>query len=610
MSRYPTPSDYQEALQAPEVAFDDPELRTATPRSNVLGLPKPVTGAFAAVFPMTTDTGRTVAAKCFLTEVPDQERRYRAVSRHLEEVSLEALVDVDFQSQGIHVEGTAYPLLKMNWVDGTVLNRFVEQHLDAPATLSRLAEAWADVMTALEKAHVAHGDLQHGNVLVQERGDDLALRLVDYDTMYVPALDGWRSPEVGHRNYQHPDRTDADFGPYLDRFSGLAIYTAIRACVDRPDLWDEFDTGENLLFRDSDFYDPDQSTLFEALTDIESVGGLTEALHTACYLDPADVPSLDDVREGRLEPASVSVARARRQRGRSTRARSLFAKAFLPGIGAVAAAAVLLTVTVGTLPAVGVAVVGMFTALGWGGHRYRRLSLVRRRRRLEQEVARFDERISTLTREVRRLQEKREARRTSIESLRDDRLAELQDEALYDALKHHFIGEVRDVDGVIHKHVVWLKAANIRTAYEATPEAVADVRRISDEARTRINQWRAALVREYEDQIPETLSPAEERRLRRYVEHQIENLDDDVARAKEKIEVQKTERDRIRARLDELESLSFGHYVRYLLRLAPLPQPDAETVSSAPAEVNVAPTAPQPVPEPLAEEDDWWRSRD
>lgn len=116
---------------------------------------------------------------------------------------------------------------------------------------------------------------------------------MDYDTTYVPALRGRSSAEVGHRNYQHPDRTDADFGPDIDRFSALVIYTALRACAVRPELWEQYDTGENLLFRDADFYAPDESPLFEALAQTEPLGDLGEALRTACYVEPSDVPPLN-----------------------------------------------------------------------------------------------------------------------------------------------------------------------------------------------------------------------------------------------------------------------------------------------------------------------------
>jgi len=224
MSSYPTPSQYQEALQAPTVAFADATLQDSTPRTNALGLPQPVTGSFAAVFPVTTETGARYAVKCFLAERPDQEARYQAISHALDEVQHPAFVDFAYQTGGVRVEGDAYPVLKMEWAEGTTLNRFVEAHLDRPEVLDRLAEAWADLMADLDRMDLAHGDLQHGNVLVETAGEALRLRLVDYDTMYVPALEGRASAEVGHRNYQHPDRTDADFGPALDRFAGLVVY--------------------------------------------------------------------------------------------------------------------------------------------------------------------------------------------------------------------------------------------------------------------------------------------------------------------------------------------------------------------------------------------------
>jgi DNA-binding helix-hairpin-helix protein with protein kinase domain len=375
----------------------------------------------------------------------------------------------------------------------------------------------------------------------------------------------------------------------------------------RPSLWDRYDSGENLLFRDADFYAPDQSALFDELAGIEAVAELAAALRTACYVEPTEVPPLADVRAGRLEPADVSVARARRERGRSPTERSAFARWFLPGVlgggGLVAGLAVLGAPWM----VLATAVVGLLGAGVAVGRRYRRLALVRRRRRLEQEVARFTEAIEGLKREVESLQDKRAELLDSIDERRAERLAELRDEALYDHLKHHFIGEVREVEGIIHKHVVRLKAANIRTAYEATPEAVADVRRISDEARARINMWRSALVQEYEDEMPEELSPAEERRLRRYVDHRVEAVDEQIARTQEKIEVQTAERARVRDRLDDLPPLTVGQYLRYLLRLGPLPEMSDGPPAPSPRSNGQNEPTPDPVPAPVDDDRDWWQ---
>jgi DNA-binding helix-hairpin-helix protein with protein kinase domain len=231
---------------------------------------------------------------------------------------------------------------------------------------------------------------------------------------------------------------------------------------------------------------------------------------------------------------------------------------------------------------------------------------VRRRRRLKQEEARFTDAIRGLEREVESLQQKRAELLTSIDERRAQRLKDRRREVLYNHLKHHFIGEVREVEGIIHKHVVRLKAANIRTAFEASPDAVADVRRISDEARARINMWRAALVQEYEDELPTSLSPAEERRLRRYIDHRVEDTDEQLARTQEKIEVQKTERARVRDRLDDMPTLSVGDYLLYLLRLQSLPEATDGPSAPTPRDVPEAASDPAPVPEPAPDDAAWW----
>src|SRR5882762_2108677 len=119
------------------------------------------------------------------------------------------------------------------------------------------------MLSALQKASIAHGDLQHGNILVVNS----APKLVDYDGMYVPALSGNVSNEVGQPNYQHPRRTPLDFGPYLDNFSSWVILLSLVALSVEPQLWDKFQGGidDCLLFRKRDFEEPHRSALIKAL---------------------------------------------------------------------------------------------------------------------------------------------------------------------------------------------------------------------------------------------------------------------------------------------------------------------------------------------------------
>src|SRR5260370_30145657 len=101
----------------------------------------------------------------------------------------------------------------MEWITAKQLIPWIETRLADRAALARLAEGFAALVASLEAAGIAHGDLQHGNLLVTARGD---LKLIDYDGMYVPALRNSPAMELGQPNYQHPRRAAGDYGPWLD----------------------------------------------------------------------------------------------------------------------------------------------------------------------------------------------------------------------------------------------------------------------------------------------------------------------------------------------------------------------------------------------------------
>ena len=106
------------------------------------------------------------------------------------------------------------------------------------AALNRLATAWVGLVDELHAAGIAHGDLQHANIMVTEGGD---LKLVDYDCLAVPALMGRFNLEIGVEPYQHPTRgADTRLSPTLDRFSALMIWTAPKAFAADPTLWNRF----------------------------------------------------------------------------------------------------------------------------------------------------------------------------------------------------------------------------------------------------------------------------------------------------------------------------------------------------------------------------------
>src|SRR5579871_3793984 len=289
---WPSGQDYNEAVQNPLLNFADPELKMGCVELTPLGLPRPITGGFATVYKVQCGP-RIWAVRCFLGGVTDQQKRYEEISKHLAAARLPYTVGFDYQTQGIRVRGQWYPILKMEWVPGEPLNAYIEKNLTHPAALMALANRWLEMACALQKAGIAHGDLQHGNVLIVNG----QLKLIDYDGMYVPALQGFKSHETGHRNYQHPLRTGNQFGPDLDNFSLWVVYVSLVALSLDPSLWQQTKAcEENLLFRKEDFEKPTASAAFHLLEQHQDarLKNLATLFEPLLALPPEQIPELQN----------------------------------------------------------------------------------------------------------------------------------------------------------------------------------------------------------------------------------------------------------------------------------------------------------------------------
>lgn len=286
---WPSPQDYQEAVQNPETAFDDPDLRGCEIELDALEMPKPRSGNFAVVY-KATGRGKTWAVRCFLREVQSQNERYAAIAAELNRLRLPFTTGFTYLPGGIRVGGARYPLLKMEWVQGDGLIQYITQHLRSPQRLTALADAITGVVGRLSAHRLAHGDLQHGNILVVNH----CPILIDYDGMYVPAIHGRGATGEGHRNYQHPKRASDHFGPGLDNFALWVIALSLKGLAADPGLWARHDGGEDcLLLRRRDFEAPDQSTV---LGELERSRDFLVGLHGGWFrqlsrLDPLGIPA-------------------------------------------------------------------------------------------------------------------------------------------------------------------------------------------------------------------------------------------------------------------------------------------------------------------------------
>jgi hypothetical protein len=308
---WPLSQDYNEAIQSPESTFSDPELKTGQVVCNALGIPMPCSGNFADVYEVRCPNGSRWAVKCFTRQVKGLRERYQEISRTLQAAKFPFTVEFTYQQEGMRIRGRWFPILKMQWVEGLTFNEFVRLNLDKPATLDALLLVWARLAQWLRSAGIAHGDLQHGNVLLVSNSatNTLLVKLIDYDGMYVPALAGKPSGEVGHPAYQHPLRLrQRSYGAQVDRFPLLLIATVLRCLrVGGRALWERYDNGDNLLFRETDLKDPNHSLLFRELFGLSEVRALVGVLRRSLAAPLDHVPLLEQALPELAPPAAIPV---------------------------------------------------------------------------------------------------------------------------------------------------------------------------------------------------------------------------------------------------------------------------------------------------------------
>ncbi len=277
MPSWPTQSDYKDSLQNPDTAFRDPDLKLSQAERSPMGVPRARSGAFASVYKMTGPKG-VVALKLFNFPNDDRARRYKAVSDYLEKElgpkKPPCVVKFQYHTEGMRVGKNWYPTLTMAWVKGVSLGEWVRQTVEKKvpdlAAVRKMAESWVALVQQLQAAKIAHGDLQHDNVMVV---GDLPV-LVDYDGMCVPALDPadrtkkLEQLEFGKPAYQHPARAVEPLSNDLDHFSAWIVLIALRAIAADPKLYVEYvlkTDNENLLFTPADLQHPADSKLWPDL---------------------------------------------------------------------------------------------------------------------------------------------------------------------------------------------------------------------------------------------------------------------------------------------------------------------------------------------------------
>ena len=262
----PLINDYKTAIANAKGRFATLEFE---PHLDARRSPVFLAGNFAGVFKVVTKDGEHLAIKCFTREVPNLPRRYAAVAKFCRTAQCPYVVPLQFLSAEVFVTSRVaphadYAVVTMPWIDGRSIGAVAEilcQRGNA-AALAGLTRAWSRLCLDLLQRGIAHGDLKHDNILVSQDG---RLKLIDYDSMYLPELKGLPSTMLGGINFQHPKRDVRHFDAAIDHFSMLVILLSLRALTFGPELFRRHHNGENLILTKDDFTRPEGSDLLKVL---------------------------------------------------------------------------------------------------------------------------------------------------------------------------------------------------------------------------------------------------------------------------------------------------------------------------------------------------------
>src|SRR5262249_28306939 len=157
---WPLSHEFNEAIQNPQIAFNDPDLKSGEVVVGPQGLPLPRSGNFADVYQLKGADGRDWAVKCFTRHVFGLGERYGQVSDALAQANLPFAVGFTFLAEGIQVGGVWRPIVKMEWVEGVLLNQVIRENAGRSDRLAVLGQMWVKLCKRLRDAGIAHADLQ------------------------------------------------------------------------------------------------------------------------------------------------------------------------------------------------------------------------------------------------------------------------------------------------------------------------------------------------------------------------------------------------------------------------------------------------------------------
>lgn len=299
----PTIPEYSNSIKAPALVHPN-ILQGGHPIEKGVRLIM-YSGGFCVVFPFQTPS-KKYAVRCWHAEVANAKKRTQLIADAIRSSGLPYFVGFEYFQDGIMTTQGIQPIVVMDWVDALPLKKYISEHVNEPNVLNQVADNFLQMVKDLHANNFSHGDLQHGNVMVRP---DKSLVLVDYDSMYVPALQGYDDEIKGLVGYQHPSRwNNKQVSVKADYFSELVIFLSLKALAKDSSLWRDLqmEDTETLLFDADDIKSKGTSAIFQRLKRDQELQPLVDKVSE--FLNKSSIDELEPL-ENAITSKVDSIAR-------------------------------------------------------------------------------------------------------------------------------------------------------------------------------------------------------------------------------------------------------------------------------------------------------------
>lgn len=302
----PTIPEIKISIDNKDLFVKDDFVRKGSFARNANGSLIMYTGGFTAVFPFVVN-GEKWAFRCWHANIGNTAKRFQEIAKCVKSSQAQYLCDFAYVDNGVLVDGKLYPTTRMKWVEGQTIKDYICANAYNKPKLIKLADEFLVLIKDMHNRGFAHGDLQHGNIIVDNTG---SLFLVDYDSFYCPALKGEKDIIKGLPDYQHPARNYNTFShEKLDFFSELIIYTSIIAIAKNPNLATKYQVAnsERMLFSKNDYKNFTSSVIYKDLKSLcnDKISTLLEIIEL--YLSKNNINELSsfDILLDSLQPIQI-----------------------------------------------------------------------------------------------------------------------------------------------------------------------------------------------------------------------------------------------------------------------------------------------------------------